>query len=102
MKLTVTGRHVAIAETNRQLIGRKLRRLERVLNDSAVSAQCIVGRERELYVCEITLQARGDNTLHGLARDARLPAAIAGAAEKVTQQAQRLADRWKTRRKVGA
>ena len=102
MKLTVTGRHVAIAETNRQLIGRKLRRLERMLNDSAVSAQCVIGRERELYVCEVTLHARGDHTLHGLARHARLATAISGAMDKVGQQAQRLVDRWKTRRKVGA
>lgn len=101
MKLTVTGRHMAIAETNRQLIRRKLRRLERVLNDSAVSAQCVVARERELHVCEVTVHARGDHTLHGVARDARLPAAIGAAVEKVSKQAQRLVDRWKTRRKVG-
>jgi ribosomal subunit interface protein len=102
LKLTVTGRHVAIAETNRQLIRRKLRRLERVLNDSAVSAQCIVARERELHVCEVTLHARGDHTLRGVARHARLPAAITAAVEKVGHQAERLVDRWKTRRKVGA
>jgi ribosomal subunit interface protein len=102
LKLTVTGRHLAIAETNRQLIRRKMRRLERVLNDSAVSAQCVVARERELHVCEVTLHARGDHTLHGVARHARLPAAITGAVDKVSRQAQRLADRWKTRRKAGA
>jgi ribosomal subunit interface protein len=102
LKLTVTGRHLAIAETNRQLIRRKFRRLERVLNDSAVSAQCIVARERELYVTEVTLHARGDHTLHAGARHERLPAAITAAVEKVSQQAQRLVDRWKTRRKVGA
>ena len=101
MKLTVTGRHLAIAETNRLLIRRKFRRLERVLNDNAVSAQCIVARERELYVCEVTLHARGDHTLHAIARHERLPAAINAAVEKVSHQAQRLVDRWKTRRKVG-
>jgi ribosomal subunit interface protein len=101
LKLTVTGRHMAIAETNRQLIRRKLRRLERVLNDSAVSAQCVVARERELHVCEVTVHARGDHTLHGAARDPRLPAAIGAAVDKVSKQAQRLVDRWKTRRKVG-
>jgi len=102
LKLTVTGRHLAIAETNRQLIRRKLRRLERVLNDSAVSAQCTVARERALHVCEVTLHARGDHVLHGVARHAQVPAAISAAMEKVGQQAERLVDRWKTRRKVGA
>jgi ribosomal subunit interface protein len=102
LKLTVTGRHVAIAETNRQLIRRKFRRLERVLNDSAVSAQFIVARERALHVCEVTLRARGDHTLHAVARHEQLPAAVNAVVEKVSQQAQRLVDRWKTRRRVGA
>ena len=101
MTVTVTGRRLEIAETNRQLILRKLRRLERVLNDSAVSAQVVVARERELHVCEITLHARGDHLLHAVARDATLPAAISAAMEKVGRQAKRLVDRWKTRRKVG-
>ena len=102
MKITVTGRHLAIAETTRQLIRRKLRRLERVLNDSAVSAQCILERERVAFKCEMTVHARGDHILHGKARDARMAAAVAQAADKVGKQAKRLADRWKTRRRTGA
>ncbi|MFI5177019.1 MAG: ribosome hibernation-promoting factor, HPF/YfiA family [Vicinamibacterales bacterium] len=100
MKLTVTGRHVAVTDTIRTTIAKKLHRLERVLNDSAVSAQCIVGRERQAFVCELTVHARGDHMLHGVGRDARLPTAVAAAVEKVGQQASRLADRWKTRRRA--
>lgn len=101
MKLTVTGRHVTVSETIREGIGRKVRRLHRLLNDSAVSAQCIVGRERQAFVCELTVHARGDHMLHGVGRHARLPAAVTAAVEKVAQQAHRLADRWKTRRRNG-
>ena len=102
MRLTVTGRHVAIALATRQDISRKLHRLERVLNDSAVSAQCVIARERASHVCELTVHARGDHVLHGVGRHARLPAAVGAAADKVGRQAKRLVDRWKTRRKVGA
>ncbi|HUL73918.1 MAG TPA: ribosome-associated translation inhibitor RaiA [Vicinamibacterales bacterium] len=100
MKLTVTGRRVAVTEAIRTEIARKLRRLERVLNDSAVSAQCVVGRERQTFSCELTVHARGDHMLHAVGRDARLSAAVAAAVERVGQQASRLSDRWKTRRRA--
>ena len=101
MTLTVTGRHLTVSESTRADIGRKLQRLRRVLNDSAVSAQCILARERQVFVCELTLHARGDHMLHAVGRHARLPAAVTSAVEKVSQQAHKLSDRWKTRRRAG-
>ena len=101
MTLTVTGRHLTVSETTRADIARKLQRLHRVLNDSAVSAQCILARERQVFVCELTLHARGDHMLHAVGRHARLPAAVTSAVEKVSQQAHKLSDRWKTRRRGG-
>jgi putative sigma-54 modulation protein len=102
MTLTVTGRHLTVPETTRADLARKLQRLHRVLNDSAVSAQCVLARERQLYVCELTVHARGDHMLHAVGRHARLPAAVTSAVEKVSQQAHKLSDRWKTRRRAGA
>ncbi len=102
MKLTVTGRRLAITEAQRLDIRRKIARLERVLNESAVSAQCVVEHERVAFVCELTVHARGDHILHGVGRHARLPAAVSAAVTKVGAQAKRLTDRWKTRRKAGA
>jgi putative sigma-54 modulation protein len=101
MKLSVTGRHLTVSAATRNEIASKLRRLERFLNDSAVSAQCVVAQERQAYVCDITVHARGDHILRGVGRDSRLPMAITAAAERVTQQAKKLSDRWKSRRKGG-
>ncbi len=101
MKLTITGRQVVVTPTIHGDITTKLARLDRVLHDGTVSAQCVIGRERESYVCELTVHARGDHMLHGVGRDARLPNAVAGAIERVSRQAQKLADRWKTRKRVG-
>jgi putative sigma-54 modulation protein len=101
MTLTVTGRHLTVSETTRADIARRLQRLRRVLNDSAVSSQCILARESQVFVCEMTLHARGDHMLHAVGRHARLPAAVASAVEKVSQQAHKLSDRWKTRRRGG-
>lgn len=101
MQLTVTGRHVDVSDATRQLIERKLARIGRLLNDSAVSAQCVIGRERSQAVCELTVHARGDHMLVGIGKSARLPTAIGAAAEKVLQQAQKLTGKWKARRRAG-
>jgi ribosome hibernation promoting factor len=102
MKLIVTGRQVTVTDAIRQDIERRLARLSRLLNDSAVSAQCAIGRERGRFVCDLTVHARGDHMLHGVGKHAVLTTALGAAVEKVTQQALKLADRWKTRRKNGA
>jgi ribosome-associated translation inhibitor RaiA len=93
MKLTVTGRHMELSAAARQSITRKLARLNRLLNDNAISAQCVVWEQRGVVVCELTVHARQDHMLHGMARHAQL-----------VQQAQRLKDRWTTSRRadVGA
>jgi putative sigma-54 modulation protein len=99
MKVTVTGRHVTVSEPTHAQIGRKLARLDRLLNGSAVSAQCVLGRERGQYMCELTVHARGDHMLHGVGRHARVDSAVTAAVRKVDHQAQKLADRWKSRRR---
>jgi putative sigma-54 modulation protein len=99
MKFTVTGRHLAVTAPIREDIDRRFRKLERLLNDSAVSGQCVLTRERRGFTCEIRVHARGDHTLTAVGRHMDLSAAVAAAADKMAQQAQKLADRWKRRRK---
>ncbi len=100
MTLSVTGRHIELSAAVRQQIQAKFTRLERLLNDSAVSAQCVVTKERVRFVCEVTLHARGDHMLVGIGRHERLIASVGAAIDKVAQQAQRLTDKWKTRRRT--
>src|SRR6185503_6543312 len=102
MKLTVTGRHLVVSEADREEIASKVKHLDRILNDSAVSAACALTRERQTVVCELTVHARGNHMLHGVGRHRLIGVAAAQAVTKVSQQALRLADRWKTRRKAGA
>lgn len=102
MQLAVTGRHLVVTDAVRHQIERKLAKLDRLLRDSAVSAQCVLAQERRYAVCELTVHARGDHALVGVGKDARMAVAISNAVDKVTQQAQRLVDRWKTRRRAGS
>ena len=100
MKLLVTGRHIEVSEAARRQIEKKLQRLERLLNDSAISAQCVLSHQRGMAVCELTVHARQDHILRGLGRNPQQIRAVSLAVEKVGQQAQRLKDRWKTRRRA--
>ena len=99
MKTTVTGRHVEITSEPRELIERKLEKLERLLNDSAVSAQVILSREHATCTAEVVLHARGDHMLHGEVESQTWARAVGIAVDKVDQQAHTLKGKWETRRR---
>ena len=46
MRLEITGRHVDITPDIRELIDKRLVRLGRLLNDSVISAQVILTKEK--------------------------------------------------------
>lgn len=101
MRLDLTGRNVDITPALRQLLSRKLSRLERLLQDSAVSAQVVLRRERYRHITDITLHARGDNMLTGVGSAPEWADSMAEAIEKITQQAQRVKEKWTTRKRRG-
>jgi putative sigma-54 modulation protein len=99
MKLLVTGRNVDITPALRQLIDRKLTKLDRVLNDTAVSAQVILRMEKYRHMAEVTIHARGDHMLHGVGVGHEWPGVLKQAVEKIAQQAHRLKGRWSGRKR---
>ncbi|HZT77765.1 MAG TPA: ribosome-associated translation inhibitor RaiA [Vicinamibacterales bacterium] len=102
MRLELTGRHVDITPTLRRLVDTKLAKLERMLNDSAVSAQAVLTREKYRHRVEITLHARGEKFLHGLGNSAAWETSLSQAIEKITQQAQKVKGKWQERKRRGA
>jgi putative sigma-54 modulation protein len=99
MRLDITGRHVDITPPLRQLIERRLARLERVLNDSIVSIKVILTLEKYRHRAEIIVHARGDNTLSGLGEGNAWPISIRQAVEKIEQQAARVKTKWTERKR---
>jgi putative sigma-54 modulation protein len=99
MRLDLTGRNVEITPPLRQLLARKMSRLDRVMRDAALSAQIVLTRERYRHVTDITLHARGDNVLAGAATASTWEESVSTAVEKVTQQAQRVKEKWTTRKR---
>jgi putative sigma-54 modulation protein len=101
MRLELTGRHADITPSLRRLLDRKLAKLERLLNDSAVSAQAVLTREKHRHRADITLHARGEKFLHGVGDSGSWEASLAEAVEKIAQQAQKVKGKWQGRKRRG-
>lgn len=94
MRLDITGRQVTITPGLRQLIGKRLAKLERLLNDAAVSATVILTREKFRHKTELVVHARGDHTMTANGEGNGWPLSVRQAAEKVERQAGKLKSRW--------
>src|SRR5262245_54954653 len=101
MRLELTGRHVDVTPPLRRLVDLKLAKLERLLNDSAVSAQAVLTREKYRLRTEITLHARGEKFLHGVGNAAAWEASVTQAIDKIAQQAHKVKGKWQERKRRG-
>jgi putative sigma-54 modulation protein len=99
MRLALTGRHVDVTPSLRQLVTRRLAKLERLLNDHAVSTQVVLTAEKRHFSTEITVHARGDNFITGKGSGTTWTQSVYAAVEKVTQQALKVKDKWVTRKR---
>ncbi|HEY8549508.1 MAG TPA: ribosome-associated translation inhibitor RaiA [Vicinamibacterales bacterium] len=99
MRLLLTGRHIDVTPTLRQLVQRRLARLERLLNDAALTTQVVLTREKRELRAEITVHARGDHMLSAIGTADTWPQAVGQAVEKVMQQAHKVKDKWRTRKR---
>src|SRR5829696_2725340 len=94
MRVDITGRHVDITPGLRQLIATRLAKLERLLNDSAISATFTLTKEKYRCRTELVVHARGDHMLSGNGEGNGWPLSIRQAAQKVEHQAGKLKSRW--------
>jgi putative sigma-54 modulation protein len=96
MRLELRGHHVDVTPGLRRFVEEKLSKLERLLNNRAVSAQAILTLEKHRHVADITLHARGERFLHGLGNSGNWESSLTQAIAKISHQAEKL----KTRQKV--
>jgi putative sigma-54 modulation protein len=99
MRLELTGRHVDITPALRRLVDTKLGKLERMLNDRAVSAQAVLTLEKRRHRADITLHARGEKFLHGVGDSGSWESSLTAAIAKIGQQAQRVKGKWQARKR---
>jgi putative sigma-54 modulation protein len=100
MRLELTGRHVDITPGLRRLVEQKLGKLERLLNDSAVSAHAVLTRDKHRHLADITLHARGEKFLHGIGASSVWEQSVGQAIEKLTKQARKVKGKWREPRKT--
>jgi putative sigma-54 modulation protein len=99
MRLDLTGRHLDITDGVRRIIEGKLARIERRMNDSAVSAQVVLSREKTGSRADVTLHARGEKFLHGAGRGVSIATAMSQAVDKLMQQAETVKGKWQARKR---
>jgi putative sigma-54 modulation protein len=102
VRLDITGRHIDITPALRQLIDKRLVKLAKLLNDSAISAQVILTKEKYRHLTEIVVHARGDRTLRGRGEGTTWPASLRESSGKIEQQAQKVKGKWAERKRQGA
>jgi putative sigma-54 modulation protein len=102
MRLDITGRHVEVTAPMRQLLTKRLARLERLLNDAAVSAVITLTKEKYRLRTEIAVHTKGDHVLRGNGEGNAWPISVRQATEKIEQQAQTLKGKWDGRKRKGA
>lgn len=101
MRLELTGRHVTITPGVRTLVEDGLAHTLRMLNDSAVSAQVVLTKEKARHHADVTVHARGEHFLHGEATGRDIATAVGVAIDKVDRQAQKLKGKWAQRKRRG-
>lgn len=101
MRLELTARHFAIPAPVRKGAEQRLGRVLRPLNDSAVSAQVVVTRDKSRFHAEVTLHARGEHFLHGGATGRDAQSALNASIDKIDRQVQKLKGKWTARKRQG-
>jgi putative sigma-54 modulation protein len=102
MRFELTSRHLDITPALRRLVNTKLAKLERLLNDSAVSARAVLTREKYRLQADITLHTRGEKFLHGVGSSATWETSVEQAVDKIAQQAATVKGKWQERKRRGA
>ncbi len=98
MRLELRGHHTDVTPGLRRFVEEKLSKLERLLNDRAVSAHAILTVEKRRRVADITLHARGERFLHGVGDSGSWETSLAQAIAKISHQARKLKTRQKEKR----
>lgn len=102
MRFALTGRQIDITPALRQLVTRRMARLERLLNHHIVSAHVVLHQEKFRHHSEVTLHMRGDNVLQGAAAADTWAASLTASVSKVEQQASTVKGKWQARKRRAA
>lgn len=99
MRVELTGHQLDLTPTLRRFVDTKLTKLERIMDDAAVSAQLVLFSERTGARAEMSLHARGEKFLHSTGTGDTLRIAIVAAVDKLVQQGKTVKGKWSERKR---
>ena len=102
MRLELTGKGIDITTGLRQLVNKRLERVERLLGRSLVSVQCVLSKQKYVHRIDLTAHVAGGHFFNGVGEARSWPVAMTSAVEKVMEQSHTLKDKWKDRRRADA
>lgn len=99
MRLALTGRNLTITPALRQVVTRRLGKLDRLMHGSILSAQIALQVQKDRVKADVRVRTRGDHELsgHGEATTAR--ASVVDAIAKVEHQASKIKGKWEARKR---
>jgi putative sigma-54 modulation protein len=99
MRLALTGRNLTITPALRQVVTRRLGKLDRLLHNSILSAQIALQVQKDRVKADVLVRTRGDHDLssHGEATTAQ--ASVVDAIAKVEHQATKVKGKWQARKR---
>jgi ribosomal subunit interface protein len=100
MRLQIKGKQVDITPSLQSLAENRLAKIERRLNSALVSAHLMLCREKNRFVAELTVHAKGDHILHGIGSTGAWSTSLTAAVQKVMQQAEKVKGKWEARKRV--
>ncbi len=100
MRLALTGRNLTVTPALRQVVTRRLDKLDRLLHGTILSAQVALQVQKDRVKTDLRVRTTADQALsaHGEAIDAR--ASILDAIAKVEHQASRVKGKWDGRKRL--
>ncbi|HTV03490.1 MAG TPA: ribosome-associated translation inhibitor RaiA [Luteitalea sp.] len=101
MRLALTGRNLDITPALRQLVTRRLAKLDRLLHDDIISAQVVLRLEKHRHKTDVLVHTSGNHELSGHGEDGSWPVSIGHALTKVEQQAAKLKGKREGQRRMG-
>lgn len=94
MRLELIGKHLRVTAPMRRIVEAGVTKLDRVLNNGAVSLQVVFQEVKGRLHAEMTLHARGEHFFHARGSAREWDLAVSQAFEKLEQQARRLKGKW--------
>lgn len=99
MRLALTGRNLTITPALRQVVTRRLEKLDRLLHNSILSAQIALQVQKDRIKTDMLVRTRGDHALSGHGEATTAKASVVDAIAKVEHQATKVKGKWESRKR---